>query len=149
MGNDQAGEYREKAISYSLVAIEQALQVYASEVAVKHYQLILDLLDERSDIAWRAWLLEELGNLYFQRTRQMLDAVAAYESAIQLRQMTPEADVPALIRLYRNMGEIARHWEGHIKRLDTYLAEALRLLDQNPTQVNTLERARVLTVMAF
>jgi hypothetical protein len=32
------GDDREKAIHYSLLAVERALQVYASEVAVKHYQ---------------------------------------------------------------------------------------------------------------
>ncbi len=143
------GTDKERAISYSLVAINNALWVYASEVAVKHYQTILELLEDDEDIAQKAWVLEQLGDLYCHRTRQMVDAVAAYEWAIQLWQTVPQPDRPALIRLYRKMGEIARHWQGYVEKLDTYLAEALRLLDEDPSQVESLERARVLAAMAF
>lgn len=143
------GEDTEKAISYSLIAVDNALQVYASEVAAKHYQMILDLLDE-DDIPRRVWVLEQLGDLYFHRTRQMVDAVAAYEWAIQLWQKAANPDPPALIRLYRKMGEIARYWQGgHMERVDTYLIEAIQLLDQDPAQAESLERARVLAAMAF
>lgn len=138
----------EKAISYSLIAVDSALHVYASEVAAKHYQMILDLLDSH-DIARRVWILEQLGDLYFHRTRQMVDAVAAYEWAIQLWQTAPEPDPPALIRLYRKMGEIARYWQGSVEQVDTYLVDALQLLERDPTQSESLERARVLAAMAF
>lgn len=146
----QAGEDEtQKAISYSLVAIDNALRVYASEVAVKHYQLILDLLEHDPDVGRRAWILEQLGDLYLQQTRQLVDAVAAYEWAIQLWQTTPDPDLSALIRLYRHIGEITRYWPGPLERLDSYLAEALRLLDQDTNQAESLERARVLAAMAF
>jgi tetratricopeptide (TPR) repeat protein len=143
------GDDREKAIQYSLIAAEHALEIYASEVAVKHYHLILDLLEGDPDVVRRAWVLEQLGDLYFQRTRQMVDAVATYEWAIQLWQTAPEPDPAALIRLYQHIGEIARHWQGRVERLEAYLAEALRLLDQDPTQAESLERARVLAAMAL
>jgi tetratricopeptide (TPR) repeat protein len=143
------GQATQQAISYSLMAIEEALQVYASEVAVKHFQLILDLLPPETDISWRAWLMEQLGDLYFERTRQIVDAVAAYERAIQLWQLAPEPDPLALIRLYRHMGEIARYWPGAVTQLDDYLAEALHLLDQTPGHGESLERARVLATLAF
>ena len=145
----QAGdEEREKAISYSLIAIENALQVYASEAVVNHYQLILDLLDT-SAYNRRAWILEQLGDLYFRRTRQIVDAVAAYEHAINLWKALPNPDRQALIRLYTKMGAIAHHWHGHVTKLDEYLSEALHLLDQDPAYNESLERARVLTAMAF
>jgi tetratricopeptide (TPR) repeat protein len=140
---------KEKTISYSLIAVENALRVYASEMAIKHYQLILELLGNEGHIARRAWIMEQLGDIYLRRTRQIVDAVAAYEAAIQLWQMATEPDRSALIRLYRHMGEITRYWPGHVTRLDTYLAEALRLLDANPDQAESLERARVLTALAF
>jgi tetratricopeptide (TPR) repeat protein len=79
----------------------------------------------------------------------MVDAVATYEWAIQLWQTAPEPDAAALTRLYRHIGEIARYWRGRVERLDTYLAEALHLLDQDPTQAESLERARVLATMAL
>ncbi|MBI1880144.1 MAG: protein kinase [Chloroflexi bacterium] len=47
------GDDTEKAISYSLIAADNALQVHASEVTVKHYQLILDLLAKDKDVARR------------------------------------------------------------------------------------------------
>jgi len=142
-------DYKEKTIHYSLMAAEHALQIYASEIAIKHYQLILELLEDDPDISRRVWVLEQLGDLYFHRTRQMVDAVAAYEWAIKLWQTAPDPDTTALIRLYRHIGEIARHWHGRIERLDTYLAAALHLLDQEPNQGNSLERARVLAAMAL
>ncbi|MBI1880143.1 MAG: tetratricopeptide repeat protein [Chloroflexi bacterium] len=58
-------------------------------------------------------------------------------------------DTSALIRLYLHMGEIARHWPGYVERMDTYLAEALRLLDQDPTHAESFKRARLLAAMAF
>ncbi len=139
----------EKAISYSLIAADNALRIHASEVAVKHYQLILEQLVDDEDVARRAWVLEQLGDLYFYHTRQIVDAVAAYEGAIQLWQAAPEPDTPTLVRLYLHMGEIARHWPGYVERLDTYLTEALRLLDQDPTQTESFKRARLLAAMAF
>ncbi len=142
------GDDTEKAIMYSLIAVENALQMHASEVAVKHYQFVLEVLEEK-DRPRRAWILEQLGDLYLRRTRQILNAVAAYESAIQLWQQMPEPNVPTLLRLYGKMGEIVHHWRGHVAKLDTYLAEALHLLDQDPTQAQSLERARILTAMAF
>jgi tetratricopeptide (TPR) repeat protein len=142
-------EDKEKAIQYSLIAAEHALQIYASEIAIKHYQLILELLEDDPSISRRVWVLEQLGDLYFHRTRQMVDAVAAYEWAIKLWQTAPEPDTTALIRLYRHIGEISRHWHGRLERLDTYLAAALHLLDQDPNQGNRLERARVLAAMAL
>lgn len=142
------GEEKEKAISYNLIAINNALRVYASEGAVKHYQLILELLapDERTR---RAWILEQMGDLYFRRTRQIVDAVAAYEGAIELWQATSHPDNQTLVRLYTKMGEIGHHWHGQVSRLDHYLAEALRLLNQDAAQEESLERVRVLTAMAF
>jgi tetratricopeptide (TPR) repeat protein len=144
-----AGGDTEKAISYNLIAADNALRVHASEVAVKHYQLILELLRADPDVARRAWVLEQLGDLYFHHTRQIVDAVAAYEWAIQLWQAAPEPDTTTLIRLYLHMGEIARHWPGRVERLDTYLAEALRLLDQDSTRTKSFKRARLLAAMAF
>jgi tetratricopeptide (TPR) repeat protein len=143
------GDDIEKAIDYNLIAVDHALQVYASEVAVKHYQLILELLENDKNIIRQAWVLEQLGDLYFHRTRQLVNAVATYEWAIQLWQTAPDPDTAALIRLYRHIGEIARYWQGRVERLDTYLAEALRLLDQDPAQAESLERARVLAALAL
>ncbi len=139
----------EKAISYNLIAADNALRVHASEVAVKHYQFILELLAGDKDVARRAWVLEQLGDLYFHHTRQIVDAVAAYEGAIQLWQTAPESDTATLIRLYLHMGEIARHWPGRVEKLDTYLAEALGLLDRDPAQAESFKRARLLAAMAF
>ena len=144
-----AGDDLEKVISYNLIAADNALRVYASEVAVKHYQIIIELLEVTGDVAQLAWVLEQLGDLYFHRTRQMVDASAAYEWAIQLWQNTPDPDIPSLIRLYRNMGELARHWKGYVEKLDAYLTEALGLLEADPTQAESLERARVLAARAF
>lgn len=143
------GDDVEKAISYNLLAVENALQIYASEVAARHYQLILDLLEGSDDIIRQVEVLERLGDLYFERTRQMVDAVAVYERAIGLWQRSPAPDIPRLIRLYRKVGEVARYWPGRVSRLDAYLSEALRLLDENPGQVDELERARVLIALAF
>ncbi len=145
---EAGGDDTEKAISYSLIAVENALQIHASEAAIKHYLLILDLLPAEA-VRRRAWILEQLGDLYFRRTRQIVNAVATYESAIQLWPTAPEPNPKALVRLYRNMGEIARYWPGHIEKLDTYLTEALRLLDEDPGEAKSLERARVLAAMAF
>jgi tetratricopeptide (TPR) repeat protein len=144
-----AGDDTEKAISYNLIAADNALRVHASEVAVKHYQFILELLAADKDVARRAWVLEQLGDLYFHHTRQIVDAVAAYEGAIQLWQAAPEADTATRIRLYLNMGEIARYWPGRVEKLDTYLAEALSLLDRDPPQAESFKRARLLAAMAF
>jgi tetratricopeptide (TPR) repeat protein len=144
-GNDN----KEKAIRYSLIAAEHALQIHASEIAIKHYQLILELLEDDPNPSHQAWILEQLGDLYFHRTRQMVDAVATYEWAIQLWQSAPDPDTAALIRLYRHISEIARHWHGRVEKLDAYLAEALRLLDQDPGQADSLERARLLVALAL
>lgn len=143
------GDNREKAISYSLIAADNALRVHASEVAVKHYHLILELLLTDQEVTRPAWVLEQLGDLYFYHTRQIVDAVAAYEWAIQLWQTAPEPDPTILLRLYLRMGEIARHWPGWAEKLDTYLAEALRLLDQHPSRTESSKRARLLAAMAF
>ncbi len=142
------GDEKEKAISYNLIAINNALRVYASEVAVTHYELILELLADDEQTR-RAWILEQMGDLYFRRTRQIVDAVAAYERSIELWQATPKPDAQTLIRLYTKMGEIGHHWHGHVARLDDYLAEALRLLNQDPAHEESLTRARVLIAMAF
>ncbi|NJN95696.1 MAG: hypothetical protein HC875_17085 [Anaerolineales bacterium] len=96
-----------------------------------------------------AWVLEQLGDLYFYHTRQIVDAVAAYEWAIQLWQTAPEPDTRTLLRLYLHMGEIARHWPGWAEKLDTYLAEALRLLDQDPDRADSSKRVRLLAAMTF
>lgn len=146
------GDDLEKAISYNLAAVDNALRVYASEGAVRHYEFILDLLEDDEDVPRRAWILEQMGDLYFQRTRQMVDAIAAYERAIEIWQATSDPDWPALIRLYRKVGEVARFWQGPAERLDAYLARASQLLDQREAavgQTESLERARLLAAMAF
>lgn len=142
-------EYREKAISYNRIAADNALRVNASEVAVKHYQLILELLAGDQEVARRAWILEHLGDLYFRHTRQIVEAMTAYESAIRLWQTVPQPDPTTLIQLYLHMAEIARHWPGQADKLNTYLAQALQLLDRYPHQTESVERARLLAAMAF
>ncbi|RPJ26731.1 MAG: hypothetical protein EHM33_10490, partial [Chloroflexi bacterium] len=105
-----AGE-RQLGMEYSLKAAKRDESLYAYEDASLHLRTALDLLKEGEQGEMRRTLLEMLADNY-RLTRQSLDAISAYESALELWRATGPADKIVAARLYRKIFQtVAGMWE--------------------------------------
>jgi DNA-binding SARP family transcriptional activator len=92
-----------KASEYSNLAAERAEEIYAYDLAIRHKQTALDMLDAR-ETNTRLALLEELADLH-SKLNQNTRAIPIYLEALQLWRGLANGDVWIAVRLQRKIGE--------------------------------------------
>jgi tetratricopeptide (TPR) repeat protein len=146
-------ELRRRAITYLILAGDQALHSYYTLRALQAYNDAFDLLlDSEASPVERIELHEKLGNAYAQRG-SLDEAWQEYRKALRLA--TAEGVTlhkAALLHLYDRLAELATRWMGRfdnppdLQEIQGYIDAGLQLLEGRPTDA---ERVAFLTYQAF
>lgn len=154
-----AGE-KEMGIEYSRKAAQRAEALYAYEEASRYLRIALDLMAGKDDRGIRIALLESLGD-NDRLALQSLEAISAYQSALELIQAGGDTDKIAQTRLYRKIFQtVVSLWEN--ARAETSSAankvsmtlrpkvdELIRSLQNSPPHLETINLLRALTMDAI
>ncbi len=148
-------ELRRRAITYLLMAGDQALNTYYAIRALQAYNDVLELLgDNEADLPDRIAIYERLGDAYFQRGN-LDEAWQQYRKSLLLAQDHPDAAAirgTTLLYLYERLAELATRWLGNfdtspdLQEARTYIDAGLQLLEGQPL---SREKVAFLTYQAF
>jgi tetratricopeptide (TPR) repeat protein len=132
----QAGELA-KAAEFSLKAGNRAAELHAYPEAKKHYQNVLELLDEQEK-SERLEILIKLGDASAQ-TGESKDAIDEYTEALSLS--TRLKQNPKTVEIYSDLGHVAWYNESDKQSAISYFREGLKASKQGE---ETSERAAIL-----
>jgi class 3 adenylate cyclase/tetratricopeptide (TPR) repeat protein len=135
----------EKAVEYHLKAGNKAKVNYANEIAISHFQKVLELLEqfriEQND--WKLEALKALGEIYVGIGR-LTEAESSFRSAIELAE-DMKLDRHLIIRLYDCLTE-SFFWQGKYDDIIPYAKRGLELLKDDP---ECIESALMNAMMAL
>jgi tetratricopeptide (TPR) repeat protein len=100
-----AGE-RDKAITHSRLAAQQAVSVYAYDEANKNLQAALELIDPLDKSEVHQGVLEEMGDVC-RLVRDFTQAISYFQGSLEIWEALPDRDPIVAIRMHRKIVEIA------------------------------------------
>jgi len=123
---------REKALGYLLKAGEQASSVYALEVAIKHYEDALALMDEfKMDDPAQRWKIHESLGWWYDTLADIPHSVGHFEQALALPPIDTWKSAPRdRARLHRAAATVFITG-GNLAQGESHLKAALSEVDEN------------------
>lgn len=145
-------ELRQRAVTYLVLAGDQAMHSYYTMRAVQAYTDALELLNSESGSLEYFKMQIRLGDAYAQRHSEK-EALHAYREALRLAQEEQFSVEPAqLIMLYERLAMRATRWmasfsnDPSAQEIRSYIDAGLQLLNENEI---SRERAAFLTYLAL
>jgi predicted ATPase len=146
-------ELRRRAITYLIMAGDQALHSYYTTRALQAYNDAFDLMtDSETDLRARIRLHEKLGDAHSQRG-SLDEAWQQYRQALRLAtEEGPLIETADLLYLYQRLAELAMRWlssfdsQPDMQEVRTYIDAGLQLLEGQPLN---RDRIAFLTYQAF
>lgn len=146
-------ELRRRAITYLILAGDQALDSYYTIRALQAYNDAFELLtDNGADPHLQIEMHEKLGDAYSQRGSEE-EAWQEYRKALRIaRELQDTPNTPILLALYERLGALATRWlvdfgtPPDMQEVRDYIDAGLQLLDGQP---DSPERVAFVTYLAF
>jgi class 3 adenylate cyclase/tetratricopeptide (TPR) repeat protein len=146
-------ELRRRAITYLIMAGDQALHSYYTTRALQAYNDAFDLMtDSETDLRARIRLHEKLGDAHSQRG-SLDEAWQQYRQALRLAtEEGPLVETADLLYLYQRLAELAMRWlssfdsQPDMQEIRAYIDAGLQLLEGQPLN---RDRIAFLTYQAF
>ncbi|HSM72327.1 MAG TPA: AAA family ATPase [Anaerolineales bacterium] len=123
---------RKRALTYLLKAGEQASSVYALEVAIKHYEDALSLMDEfNMDNPAQRWKIHESLGWWYDTLADIPRSIGNFERALALTPAETWKSTPSdRARLHRAMATVLITG-GNLTQGESHLKAALTEVDEN------------------